>query len=187
MRIDRGTFLALCGAIACKVEQQPTVVPTVAISSAATSMEAPPGASADPPAACDDYATGGLAPTCEGMQDPDRSCAPFDFPRDQCDAFVQFLKPRLAAQYTACMRALSSSDLCDAMKSYACKENALRGACPDANLVAYCAAEGQPTQGDDEGCMLWARGLNDVGRQTAMRSCGFTWSCMEGLSSPSVE
>ena len=189
MRIERGTFLALCGAIACKVEQQPITVPTVPISVADTSAEtqlAPPPASprAGP---CDDSVEKDMGPVCEGMKDPDSSCASFDFARNQCDEFVVYLKPRLAAEYSACMRALSPLDLCDATKAYACKERALRDACPGGGVAQYCAAEGQPTEDPDGGCMLWARGLSDLGRRTATETCGFNWSCMEGLRSPVVE
>jgi hypothetical protein len=187
MRIDRGAFLALCGAIACKVEQAPPLVPVVAVGAMATSNEGVPLPSTEPAAPCDDSVANDMGPVCEGMQDPDKSCGSFDFAREQCDEFVPFLKPRLAQEYTECLRALSPMDLCDGMKAYGCKEKALRDACPGQEVEAYCAAEGQPTGDPEDGCMLWARGLNELGRQTALQTCGFSWSCMEGLRSPAVE
>jgi hypothetical protein len=187
LKIERGTFLALCGAIACKVEQPAPVVPIVSIAPTTTSSDVSPIVPTETAAPCDDSVAKGMGPTCEGMNDPESSCAPFEFPRAQCDEFVDLLKPRLAEEYAACMRALTPGDLCDAMKTYACKEKALRDACPGGDVGAYCAAEGQPTAETDQGCMLWARGLDEAGRAAAMQTCGFTWSCMEALRSPSSE
>jgi hypothetical protein len=188
MRIDRGTFLALCGAIACKVEQPPPAVPVVAISTAPMSTDVPPAASSTEGAAapCDDSAASDIGPACEGMQDP-TPCPSDNFAREQCDQFVPLLEPHAAAEYAACMRALSPADLCDSSAVYGCKEKALRDACLDASVAEYCAAEGQPTTNPDAGCMLWAKGLNELGRRTAMESCGFSWGCMQGLGSPSSE
>jgi hypothetical protein len=189
VKVDRGLFLALVGTIgaggACKTTQTNVGVPTMDLpipgSAGPTVAGWPDGGSSTsqgPEETCDD--SKGDPPACATMAHEDSSCAPFEFPHSQCAGFVPLLKPGAAERFVTCMTRLTPTELCDAMRTYKCKEDALVNACPDPSVNDYCSGEGI----DDDpqakaACKAHAGGLNEAGRDR-MGRCGST-PCIEGL------
>lgn len=182
MKIDRARFLAIAAALtaACQEHASPPTAPVIDMNGA-TVGGAPTPMGETLILTCDD--SHGNPPACSTMNDPGPACEGFDLPRAQCDGFVVMLKGRLSEVFAKCMTDLSSDDVCDASRTYKCKEDALRMACPDPTAVAFCAHEAQARQLAEEQqrfCLASAPGLADDARQ-ALAQCGFTTSCLEAL------
>ncbi len=137
--------------------------------------------------ACDDSvgARGG-APSCASMKPAARSCAPFPFPRQECETWRSNFKPRVADAAIACAARLTSDQVCDACNVYRCGNDALMGACPDPSAAADCRAFGRICPSVDQTeCVAFLSGMSAVGRAkmaTCMkRNCDGVYSCSESL------
>jgi hypothetical protein len=205
MKIDRALFLAATGALAsgCVIQSTPAQNPPAPAPApvAASPTPAPtPGrtvgaragiaalskSSTTPPTtACLDNEAAAIG-DCAAMQAPAASCSGFAFPQTKCNAYKAYFKPKVAAQAVTCLQGLSSQAVCDATQTYTCGTNALRAACPDANLAQLCQTASSACHETAENCVNYLSGLNDAGRQkvAACVAQGCTaglYSCIEGL------
>lgn len=139
-------------------------------------------------AVCDDTQAAQLG--CEDLNTS--SCDIKTFLDDECAMTWKNMKPSISNVARNCMLELSQDDLCnDATKTYACIDQALKDACPDATaatdcdtILAYGSCSGK-TEVTAESCGAYLSGLTANGR-SEMVSCmeGFCdfYSCSEGLN-----
>ncbi len=144
MAVDRTTFLLMAGALAaagCDTNFGRTPAP----SPAAAAAPAPAPSAAAQPAApipvdiMQPAAVAG-APVCDDMQGTAEEC-PNVGPSDEgvcpsiitkrCNEFKSAMKPRVAAQAVACLRALKGNERCDAARINQCGHAALMTACQE--------------------------------------------------------
>jgi hypothetical protein len=156
MSVDRTSFLLMVsalstGGIAAGCDSnfgRAAPVPAPAAPSAAPPPAAPIVVEIVQPAAV----TG--APVCDDSQGTPEEC-PSVGPSDEgicpnvinkrCNEFKSAMKPRVAAQAVACLRALKGSELCDAARINQCGHTALMSACqepPRAQKGEFKPAEG---------------------------------------------
>jgi hypothetical protein len=127
----------------------------------------------------------GAAPACA----PLKQCAGFAFPRQKCEAYRRFFKPRVAQKALDCLGKLGGQQACDACKVYRCGDLAMKSACADASADATCKQIiGRCPSVSMTECQTYLSGLNAAGRQkvaacfTGKSGCGFgLFSCAEGL------
>jgi len=133
--------------------------------------------------------------TCEGLNSA--ACDITTFLDDTCGMTWQVMKPAVSNAARECMLGLKQSALCDATNTYACIDDALKGACPDETvtddcdaIISSCDESGTTVAAAD--CASYLNGLNEAGR-TQMVSCMTLdtlcslHSCAEGLTYPSAE
>ncbi len=137
-----------------------------------------------PTAACkDDQGTAG---SCNVI----KTCASFPFPRQKCEAYRRFLKPKVAQKAIDCLAKLTVKQTCDdACTTYRCGDLAIKTACPDPAADASCVqiiAKCPSISMAD--CRVYLGGLNTAGRAkmlsclTPKSGCGFgIYSCSESL------
>jgi hypothetical protein len=120
------------------------------------------------------------------MKLPASACAPFPFPKQECDTWRANLKPRVADAAIACADRLTSAQVCDACNVYRCGNDALMGACPDPSAAADCRALSRNCPSVDRTeCVALLSGMSAVGRgkmaACMKRSCDGLYSCSESL------
>jgi hypothetical protein len=136
---------------------------------------------------CDDsVGAGAAAPSCSRMKSPAGSCAPFAFPKQECETWRANYKPRVADAAIACADRLSSDKVCDACNVYRCGNDALMGACPDSSAATDCRAFARICPSVDQNeCVALLSGMSAVGRAkmaTCMKGrCDGVYSCSESL------
>jgi hypothetical protein len=96
------------------------------------------------------------------------------------------MKPAVAAKFVACVTAQTEAQLCDAMNTYECKANALKGACPDPVVDDWCnAVVAQCPEESLAECRTYLNGLTEIGRDNILScmesGCYGIYSCVEGL------
>lgn len=184
MSVDRTTFLLIAGALAaagCDTNFGRTPVPVPA------AAPAPSAAQPATPIAVDivQPATAAGAPVCDDTQGADEAC-PNVGPSDEgvcpsiitkrCNDFKASMKPRVAAQAVACLRALKGNERCDAARINQCGHAALMSACPE--LPRAQKGSFQPANGTSPATVtVTADATPDTSPVTAacnniMRSCG---------------
>jgi hypothetical protein len=137
-------------------------------------------AAASPPATC-----GFVDPACSMM----KGCSGFTFPRQKCEAYRRFFKPKVAQKALDCLGRLKGSQVCDACSVYRCGDLAMKGSCPDPAVNATCALITSKCKSVKMAeCQRYLSGLNAAGRQkmtaclTSASGCGFgIFSCAEGI------
>ncbi len=147
MNVDRTKFLLMAGALAASAtacERDPfgrapaPAAPVAAAAVAAPSAAAPTGpvivdivqATATPHAAsCDD--SQGVPEECPSVGPSDEGVCP-NIIMKRCSDFKTAMKPRVAAQAVACLRALKGSERCDPARITQCGHAALMSACAEA-------------------------------------------------------
>jgi hypothetical protein len=139
MAVDRTTFLLIAGALAaagCDTNLGRTPAPTSAPAAAPSAAQptAPitvdilqPAAVAGAPV-CDD--TQGTAEECPNVGPSDEGVCPSIITK-RCNDFKAAMKPRVAAQAVACLRALKGNERCDATRINQCGHAALMTACQE--------------------------------------------------------
>lgn len=137
-----------------------------------------------PKAACaEDQGTAG---SCNAM----KSCPSFAFPKQKCEAYRRFFKPKVAQKAIDCLAKLTTKQTCDdACTTYRCGDLAIKTACPDPAADASCTqiiAKCPSVSMAD--CRVYLGGLNAAGRArmvsclTPKSGCGFgIYSCSESL------
>ena len=153
MIVDRTTFLLLAGAMATagcdtNFRRAPAPAPVAAPAPSAAQPAAPitvdimqPAMAAGAPV-CDD--TQGTAEECPSVGPSDEGICPSIITK-RCNDFKAAMKPRVAAQAVACLRALKGNERCDAARINQCGHAALMSACqepPRAQKGTYQAASG---------------------------------------------
>ncbi len=128
----------------------------------------------------------GQPASCAGLKF-DKSCNPFPFVVEACNDARKYYKPKIAERAVACIRHKSPQQLCDAMHTYDCKDEALRSACVDGTTNQVCGQIVQSCPGIAMAeCRGYLSGMSDVGRAamlTCMKSdCTYgLYSCTESL------
>lgn len=138
MLVDRSQFLLMAsalaaGSVACDVRSPAPPAP------AATSTPTPAPVATGPVvvdiveptpagAACDD--TQGVPEQCPSVGPSDEGVCP-DLIQKRCGDFKAAMKPRVAAQAVACLRALKGAERCDPARIHQCGHQALMSACPE--------------------------------------------------------
>jgi hypothetical protein len=139
---------------------------------------------AKPPAGCNDDQ--GTAGSCNVM----KACKGFAFPKQKCEAYRRFLKPKVAQKALDCLAKLTVKQTCDdACTSYRCGDLAIKGACPDPSADASCVQiTKQCSSVSMSDCRTYLAGLNAAGRAKMVAclapksGCGFgIYSCSESL------
>jgi len=133
----------------------------------------------------DDVGTPG---TCAGLKFH-KSCDPFPFVTGACNDAIKFYKPKIAERAVACIQKIGSKQLCDALTTYKCKDDALRGACSDSSADTSCMQILNSCKGTSmKECRGYLSGMNDVGRAAMVKCmsnkdyCGYgLYSCTESL------
>jgi hypothetical protein len=154
MNVDRASFLAIAGALAasgCDVilgrAPAPSPAP-VAATPSATQPSAPITVDILQPltltgaAVCDD--SQGTAEECPSVGPADEGICP-NVLMKRCSDFKAAMKPRVAAQAVACLRALKGNERCDVGRINQCGHAALMSACqepPRAQKGQYQGASG---------------------------------------------
>ena len=147
MHVDRTKFLLMAGALAASAtacERDPfgrapaPAAPVAAAAAAAVPSVVPPTgpvvveivqATATPNAAsCDD--SQGVPEECPSVGPSDEGVCP-NIIMKRCSDFKAAMKPRVAAQAVACLRALKGSERCDPARITQCGHAALMSACAD--------------------------------------------------------
>lgn len=139
---------------------------------------------ARPSAPCGDDL--GPTPSCSAT----RACSGFPFPKQQCESYLKYFKPKVAERAVTCLAKLTSKQTCnDACTTYRCGDVALKMACPDPAADASCqqiTAKCRSVSMTD--CRTYLSGLNPTGRAkmvtclTSKAGCGFgIFSCSESL------
>jgi hypothetical protein len=86
-----------------------------------------------PPAGCNDDQ--GTAGSCNVM----KTCKGFAFPKQKCEAYRRFLKPKVAQKALDCLAKLTVKQTCDdACTTYRCGDLAIKTACSDPSADASC-------------------------------------------------
>lgn len=127
----------------------------------------------------------GTAPACAVM----KACAGFTFPKQKCEAYRKYFKPKVAQKALDCLGKLSGQQACDACNAYRCGDLAMKSACPDPSADATCAQVTAKCKAlSMNECKTYFSGLNAQGRTklagclTSGSGCGFgIFSCAEGL------
>jgi hypothetical protein len=145
MAVDRKTFLLMAGALAtagCDLDrsrlsgtsappspQQNAAQPAApAASSVPVSVDILQPASATGAPVCDD--SQGTAEDCPSVGPSDEGLCP-NVILKRCTDFKAAMKPRVAAQAVACLRALKGSERCDPARINQCGHAALMSACQE--------------------------------------------------------
>ncbi len=139
MLVDRSKFLLMAGAlaagtVACDRDLGRAPAPAATV--------APPAApAATGPIAVDIVeATPAGAPACDDMQGVPEQCPSVgpsdegvcpDLIQKRCTEYKSAMKPRVASQAVACLRALKGNERCDAARISQCGHQALMSACPE--------------------------------------------------------
>ncbi len=142
MIVDRTKFLLMAGALAASgaaaCERDPfgrAPAPAAPVAVAPTAV-APTGpvvvdiiqATTSPTATCDDAQ--GVPEECPSVGPSDEGVCP-NIIMKRCGEFKTAMKPRVAAQAVACLRALKGSERCDNARITQCGHAALMSACPE--------------------------------------------------------
>jgi hypothetical protein len=143
MAVDRSSFLLIAGALAAGgvagtgCDTAFGRAPPPAPAPVASTVVQPPG-----PSTVDIVLPAAVsgAPVCDDSQGTPEEC-PTVGPSDEggcrnlvtarCNDFKAAMKPRVAAQAVACLRALKGNELCDAMRINQCGHAALMSACQE--------------------------------------------------------
>jgi hypothetical protein len=142
MIVDRASFLLMASALAavgCDPSfgraPAPTPAPApAAIAPSAAQVSGPIAVDILQPAAvtgaavCDD--SQGTAEECPSVGPSDEGMCP-NIIAKRCNDFKASMKPRVAAQAVACLRALKAKERCDAARIHQCGHTALMSACQD--------------------------------------------------------
>lgn len=136
-----------------------------------------------PSGACSDDR--GAAGACTSM----KACKGFAFPKQKCEAYRRYFKPKVAERALACLGKLSDTQACDACNAYRCGDLAMKSSCPDASAAATCVQIASKCKSVAvEECKTYLSGLNAAGRAkmtaclTGGSGCSFgIFSCAEGL------
>ena len=149
MAVDRTKFLFMAAALAAVsgCDRLGLPAPSPAAPAAAPSVAAPPA-----PVSVDILPAATTAPVCDDSQGTAEEC-PSVGPSDEgvcpnvinkrCSDFKAAMKPRVAAQAVACLRALKGNERCDLTRINQCAHAALMTACqepPKAQKGMYEAA-----------------------------------------------
>jgi hypothetical protein len=141
MVVDRASFLLMAsamGSAGCDTNfgraPAPTPAATVAALPSVTPATGPivvdilQHAAATGAAACDD--SQGTAEDCPSVGPSDEGVCP-NIIAKRCSEFKAAMKPRVAAQAVACLRALKGHERCDPARVNQCGHAALMSACPE--------------------------------------------------------
>jgi hypothetical protein len=145
MIIDRTKFLFIAGSLAASAagcDRDPfgrapapaaPAAPVAAVPSAAApagpiSVEILPAPTAPNAVGCDD--TQGVPEECPSVGPSDEGICP-NIIQKRCTDFKAAMKPRVAAQAVACLRALKGSERCDPARITHCGHAALMSACAE--------------------------------------------------------
>lgn len=151
MSVDRTTFLLMAGALAaagCDTNfgrapaPTPAPAPIAALPAAPITVDIVQPAPAAGAPVCDD--TQGTAEECPSVGPSDEGVCPSIITK-RCNDFKATMKPRVAAQAVACLRALKRNERCDAARINQCGHVALMSACqesPRAQKGTFQAAGG---------------------------------------------
>ena len=128
----------------------------------------------------------GTAGGCNVM----KPCASFPFPRQKCETYRSFFKPKVAQKALDCLAKLTAKQTCDdACTTYRCGDLAIKSACPDPSADAPCVQITQKCKSVSmTDCRTYLAGLNAAGRAkmvsclSGKSGCGFgIYSCSESL------
>ena len=113
-------------------------------------------------------------------------CSSFPFICDKCESYKQHFKPRVAERAVSCTLALSGKQLGSGCDTYACGDEALKSACPDASAQAACHNIAKQCKTTLAECSQMLSGMNQAGRAAvatcAASGCSYgLWSCIEGM------
>lgn len=156
MLVDRSKFLVMASALAASsaaCDRDPygrAPAPAPAVSAATPAATTPPApvtvdiveASATGAPTCDD--SQGVPEECPSVGPSDEGVCP-NIIQKRCTDFKAAMKPRVAAQAVACLRALKGNERCDPARISQCGHQALMSACaetPRAKKGEYHAASG---------------------------------------------
>jgi hypothetical protein len=144
MFVDRSKFLLMAGALAASsaaCDRDPFGRPAPMVPPAAPAAATPASAAANGPvlvdvidpattaaAACDD--SQGVPEECPSVGPSDEGVCP-NLIGKRCADFKSAMKPRVAAQAVACLRALKNNERCDPARISQCGHLALMGACTE--------------------------------------------------------
>ncbi len=147
MIVDRTKFLLLAGTLAASTtacDRDPygrapapaapvaaapvAVAPTVAPSAGPVTVDIVPATTTPNAATCDD--TQGVPEECPSVGPSDEGICP-NIILKRCNDFKAAMKPRVAAQAVACLRALKGSERCDPARIMQCGHAALMSACAE--------------------------------------------------------
>jgi hypothetical protein len=184
MRVDRKKFLvaatALAGAYAVSSTSS-AVTPTGDGASPTTSGEDGEcrGRAVPRPTVCDDGR--GSPGDCRKAD-----CRRTPFICQHCEDYKAYFKPKIAERAVACVVSQTGAQLQDGCRTYACGDEALKGACLDPLADPACWAISRACTTTLDECRGLLSGMNDAGRQKvlacAMSGCRYgLWSCVEGL------
>jgi hypothetical protein len=140
MAVDRASFLLMAAALAaggCDINPNrapgpaPAASPTPSAAQPASPISVDivqsPTTSGAP--SCDD--SQGTAEECPSVGPSDEGVCP-NIIAKRCGEFKAAMKPRVAAQAVACLRALKGNERCDPVRINQCGHAALMSACPEA-------------------------------------------------------
>jgi hypothetical protein len=135
---------------------------------------APPPAPTPPPAAaCLDNGAS-TAIDCTTMTD--KSCG---WAKKRCDAFTQYLNPKVANQAATC--ATQAKDACSG-SAVTCTQTAMKSACADPQVAQVCAQMAATCKDTVDNCTAILSSLNAAGRQQAATACASAASCSAGIA-----
>jgi len=141
MAVNRSTFLLLAGALAgsstawgCdtilgRAPPAPAPPPAVTVAEPSAPMDIVQPRAAIAAPVCDD--SQGTAEDCPAVGPSDEGVCR-NVVTKRCNEFKAAMKPRVAAQAVACLRALKGNELCDAARINQCGHAALMSACQEA-------------------------------------------------------
>ena len=117
----------------------------------------------------------------------DKSCDPFPFVTNSCNAAVSNYKAHVAEKAVTCIHKTSGKKLCDAMNTYRCKDEALHAACVDPAADAPCQQIVSVCKNTNmTECRGYLSGMNAKGRAEMVKcmqnNCKYTmYACTEGI------
>lgn len=140
MVVDRASFLLMAGALAtigcdtnlgrapAPAPVAPAAAPSAPLPSTPITVDILQPAAVTGAAVCDD--SQGTAEECPSVGPSDEGVCP-NLIMKRCSDFKAAMKPRVAAQAVACLRALKANERCDPARINQCGHTALMSACPE--------------------------------------------------------
>jgi hypothetical protein len=136
------------------------LAPTTAGSATPTPTPAP---SAAPTTACLDTGAA-TAGDCGTMTD--KTCG---WAGKRCNAYKQYLQPKVAAQAVSCT--IAAANACGGQAAVSCGSTAMAAACTDATAATVCAQLAPACGATADQCTGILSSLNAAGRQQALSYC----------------
>ncbi len=105
---------------------------------------------------------------------------------EQCEAYKNYFKPKIAERAVACVVAQTRTQSRDGCRTYQCGDQALKSACVDATADVECKGIAKRCKTSVAECRGMLSGMNAAGRANiaacAAKGCPYgLWSCIEGI------